>query len=190
MFDLSLYSLVLLAHVTTATVLIGHALLAPLIRRATLSADSLASLRTWLDFGERAAKANPVAAMILLTSGVYLGSVGWWTQPWFYVAAAAWLANSLLATLVIRKTAMRIGRAAGLRDGAIDPDVDRLRQSPGWHAAETILASNDLAMIYVMFLKPGLLECCIVIIGCAAVGFAWSHRPVRGRVEQREAVMG
>lgn len=190
MFDLSLYSLALLAHVTTATILTGHALLAPLIRRAVLSADSLAMLRAWLEFAQRAARANPIAAMILLATGVYLGSAGWWTQPWFYVALAAWLANSLLATLVIQKTAARIGRAAGSRDGVIAPDVDHIRQSRAWHVADTVLASNDLAMIYVMFQKPGLLEACLVVMGGIAIALAWIHRPARATVQQGEAVTG
>jgi hypothetical protein len=59
----------------------------------------------------RRSRANPAAAFILLGTGVYLGSAGWWTQAWFHVSLAAWLANSLLVSGEEAKASHRGGPA-------------------------------------------------------------------------------
>jgi hypothetical protein len=81
--EISIYSTVLIVHVFAAVVLIGSALHAPLARGLVRTAATLDDLRRALDFSRRATRWNPVAAVALLGSGVYLGSIGWWSLPWF-----------------------------------------------------------------------------------------------------------
>ena len=176
MFDLSLYSIVLLVHIASAIVLVGSALFAPLTRHAILRAPTVDRLRDWLDFLRRSARANPPAAMVLLASGLYLGSEGWWSQPWFYVALGAWAANLLLATLAVKPSVFALARAAAARgDGPVGPDVDRLRHSRRWEIAEGLMRGNDLAMLYVMFVKPTAAESLLVVAaaGLACLGIEW-----------------
>ena len=170
MFDLSVYAWALLAHVTAGSVLIGSSMVAVPVRRAAVGASSLDPLRMWLDFGRRSARANPIAAFVLLATGIYLGSSGWWTEPWFYVAAATWVINSSLAVLIVNPTAGTLGAAAARATGPeIPPDVAVLLRSTAWPIAEAIMRANDLVMLYVMFNKPSLAESCLVVAGTAAV---------------------
>jgi len=170
MFELSLYSVVLLAHIAAGIVLVSSAVFAPLTRGAILRATSLERLRDWVTFLERSVRANPPAAMLLLASGLYMGATGWWSQPWFYVAVGAWVVNLLLATRAVKPSAIALARAAASAgDGQVGPDVDRLRHSRRWELGEGIMRGNDLAMLYVMFLKPPAAESLLVV---AAAGLA------------------
>lgn len=170
MFDLSPYSIVLLLHVTAGIVLISSSLFAPLTRHAILSSTSIEALRGWLDFARRSVRANPPASLVLLLTGLYLGANGWWSQPWFFVAIAAWLVNVLLAVLVLQRRAMALGQAAGRAGtGPIDAAIDALRRAPSWDVAAEIMLANDLAMIYLMFMKPSLAESCLVVGGAGVL---------------------
>jgi hypothetical protein len=92
-----------------------------------LDAPTIDRLSDWLDVLRRSVRANPPAAMGLLASGLYLGSEGWWSQPWFYVALGAWVANFSCATFVVKPSVAALSRAAtGAGSG---PAVDRLRHS-------------------------------------------------------------
>lgn len=179
MFDVDVYSLVLLVHVTAAIALVSSGLFAPLVRRALLAAESMNAVRLWLDFGRRAARANPAASLAVLATGLYLGSAGWWTQPWFFVAGATWLANALVATLVVKRAAGATAEAAARTTGdAVTAEVDTLRRSRAWAAGLDVLLASDLALLYLMFNKPGLVESLIVVDG--AVGMAFALRALLG----------
>jgi hypothetical protein len=179
MFDLSFYAIALLAHVVAGTVLVGSTMFAPLVHRSILAADSFATLRMWLDLDRRASRANPPIAMVLLATGIYLGSAGFWSMAWFYVAVAAWVLNCALAIAVVDRTAAAVRAAAGTREGAIDAKVDALRRSRTWGLAHEIMGGSDLAMLYVMFVKPGLAESIVVTVGAMLLFVAVGQ--VRGR---------
>lgn len=172
MFSVSLYTVALVLHVAGGSVLIGLVVIGPLVRRSIRAAETLATLRQWLDFMGRAEKMALPSALVLLLTGVYLGSFGWWTQPWFYVASVAWAANSALATLVMRPSAERLHENIANRDGAVDAPADALRRSRPWDLALQLARANDVSMLYVMFAKPGLVECLIVIGGAALISIA------------------
>jgi hypothetical protein len=178
-FNLSLYALALLVHVVGGCMLIGSTLSTPLIRRSILAAPTLGLVRTWLDFARRAGRLNPAAAFAVLGTGIYLGSAGFWTQGWFWVALAAWLANTLLAVLVVDRTASALAAAAGSREGAIDAPVDAIRRSRAWELAEPVMRANDLGMLYVMFVKPSAIECVLVLAGAIALSIGADRRASR-----------
>lgn len=174
--ELSIYTLVLFAHLMSAIVLMGSGLVAPLAHRFVREARTLADLRRWLDFGRRSSKWNPIAALVLLGSGIYLGSIGWWAQPWFYVAIGAWVLNAALAGGVVGRTASVLDQAAARAgDGPVPPSVDALRRSRGWEAAHGAMLGSDVAILYVMMAKPGLTGSVgLVIVAIAlALGVSW-----------------
>jgi len=180
MFNVDVHSLVLLVHVAAAVALVSSGLFAPLVRRALLAAESMDAVRLWLDFGRRAAKANPATSLAVLATGIYLGSAGWWSQPWFFVAGATWLANALVATLVVKRAAGRTAAAAARTQGdAVTAEVDALRRSRAWTAGLDILLASDFSLLYLMFNKPGLIESLIVVDG--AVGVALAIRAIAWR---------
>jgi uncharacterized membrane protein len=166
MFEVSFYALVLFIHVASAIVLIGSSLFAPLARRLMQSASSRAELLTALDLGRRAGRFNPPSAMVLLASGLYLGSLGWWTQGWFIVAVLAWIANAMLASLVIHRAAGALAGEASKGGEALTGRVEALRYSRAWTIAARVMFANDVAMLYLMMMKPALLET-LLLLGAA-----------------------
>lgn len=179
MSDLSISSVALLVHVVAGTLLIGSSVFAPLVHKSMATADSLGALRVWVDMARRSSRANPAFAVVLLATGIYLGSQGWWTQPWFYVAAASWLVDSLLALLVIDPSTAALGAAIGTREGAIDAPADALRRSRKWVLAGEVMRGSDLSMIYLMFVKPGLIESLVVVAAAIALFVAISAGRLR-----------
>ena len=168
--DLSPYLLVLFAHVVSAIALVGESIGSPLIQRQVRTARTAGELKTWVAFAQQATKFNGPIALVLLGSGVYLGSFGWWAQPWFYVAAGAWVVNAILGGGVIKRTAGAIAQAvATARDERVPAEADRLRQSPTWRLAHAVMLANDLALVYVMFGKPELVASLVVFFAFNAV---------------------
>ena len=154
------YAIVLFVHVFAAVALVGHSLSTPVIRNVIREADSLHDLRHWLAFAARAGRLNPVAAVILLATGIYLGSYGWWGQPWFLVSIAAWLVNAALAGAVLKpsyKAVMSAAAKAG--EGPVTAEVDELRQSRRLAVSEQAMLASDVVILFVMFNKPGLIVC-------------------------------
>lgn len=183
MFDLSIYSVVLVAHVTAATVLIGSSLVVPLIRRSVLGAGSTTELLMWLGLGHRAERMNPVSAFLVLGTGVYLGSAGWWGQGWFYVAVALWVLNAVLAAGVVRRAESALTAAARASHGPVTADVDALRRSAAWVMASSVILASDLTMLYVMFIKPSVAESLLVVgVVAAAIAGGSLARNGRGRI--------
>lgn len=199
MLNLSAYSIAILLHLAAAVVLVGGSVFSMHVRRAILDASSVGALRAWLGFARRSSAANPLAALVLLGTGIYLGSRGWWAHPWFYVALAAWLANALLAGQVLKPAGMAMGSAlAGVADDApVEGLVDALRRSPGWRVAGAVMLASDMAMLFLMVQKPPLIESLAVVLGAMAIGggvtLARARRsrldrmPARGRPQYNAA---
>lgn len=174
MFDVSLATAILLAHVVAGVLLVGSSIFSSFIRRALVTAPSVESLLMWLDFGRRATAANLPIALVLLASGIYLGSTGWWSQGWFYVAAGAWVVNATLAGLVLKRSAVALAKAAArVGRGPVGPDLEALRRSRAWELAEQTMRANDIGMLYVMYMKPSVLESLLVIGAVLAASLAW-----------------
>jgi len=192
MFDLNAYSLVLLGHVIAATTLIGSSMFEPLVRRSVVSAESVRELRLWMDLARRAARLNPVAALAVLGTGLYLGSAGWWSQGWFYVALGLWLLNSVLAVAVVKRAASALASAAARSDdGPITGELEARRRSSSWTVAAEIMRATDLSMLYVMFVKPSAVESCLVAAALITVfvGAATARRAEAGRRPQGNATL-
>jgi hypothetical protein len=155
--ELSMYPLLLFIHVLSAIVLMGSTLSAPLARGLVLRARSAADLGASIALSRRAVKWNPLAAIVLLATGIYLGSWGWWSQPWFYVSIASWIVSTVLAVAVLQRAEEAIAALAGRAgDGPITAELDAMRQSRKWGLTHAAMFANDLAILFIMFVKPSL----------------------------------
>ena len=163
MFTMSLYSAVLFVHISSAIALIGGSLVAPHIRRLVAEARTVAELETGLLLARRAAKFSPLLAIVLLATGLYMGSLGWWRQPWFLVAVVGWCVNFLLAKLVVKRTAATIAQVAFQNREGLSERVDQLRRSPGWTIAGRVMLAVDFSLLFLMLNKPGLAGSAIVV---------------------------
>lgn len=171
MTDFSAYSLILFAHVVAGVGLLATGLFAPLTLHLIRAAHTLAELRAWVAFEQRSTRWNPAAAFVLLATGVYLGSYGWWTQPWFFVAVGAWVVNAALAAAIVKRTAGALAdQAQGPGEAPVPTGLNVTRWSRGWTAASASLLATDLAILYLMFAKPGLMVSLLLAVLANVVG--------------------
>lgn len=180
------YELLLFLHVAVAFALVGGSLSAPRFRGAIRAAGSSAEMRQWIGFARRATRLNPAAALIVLATGIWLGSQGWWTEGWFYVSIAAWLANSLLAVLVVNRTEESLEKAVDA--GGTLEAVDSIRFATKWDVATASMLANDFALIWIMMQKPSATASLVVIVAANAllIGIARARRGSAPRHEGRE----
>lgn len=183
---LSMYTAALFLHILAAMVLVGGSLFTQLLRGPIRSATSIGALRGWLDLGRRSARLNPPSALLLLATGLWLGRDGWWDFPWFWVAVGAWAVNATLAVAVVRRAAVAVAVAAARAgDGPVSSGIDRLRRSRSWALAETVMATNDLALLFLMVDKPALgRSLAVVALAHLAV---FGVRLVKGRLQRARA---
>ena len=154
---MSIYAVVLFVHVLAAFVLIGSSLSSAPLRSAINSATTRGEVAAFTRLAVQSTRLNPVAAMILLATGIHLGSYGWWTAAWFYVSAAAWVINLLLAVLVVKPAEQAlVESSAGAAEDRIDARLDRARNRRGWNLAGAAMLANDLALVWIMYNKPAL----------------------------------
>jgi hypothetical protein len=175
---MTVHALVLFAHVVAATVLVGGSLVAPFARHAIRDAPTLGALRPWLSFVRNSTRLHPLAALVLLASGVYLAA-GRWSEGWLPVSTALFVVTSLVAVKAVGARGERIAAlAASAGEGPIGPDIDALRRSAAWGVAGDVLVANDLAALFLMSVQPGLLASIAAVV--VSNGVVAALRAVRG----------
>ncbi|MBK9001124.1 MAG: DUF2269 family protein [Myxococcales bacterium] len=177
---MNVYSSVVFLHIASASVLIGSSLSSQFVRDALRRARTVREVAGWLDFERRSTRANPIAAMTLLATGLYLGSAGWWTSGWFVVSVVLFVFSAAWAVRVVVTELGLIGRAAAeASDGPVPAALDELRWSERLDLAADALLGADAAALFLMVTKPGPAGA----IGVAALGLgaAFAARLVRRR---------
>jgi hypothetical protein len=178
------YVVVLFVHVAAATALVaGSVIAAPAVRSAVRRARTAEELRAFLSIGRPLAMLNPMAALCVLASGVYLTSrAHFWTVPWVQVGIAVWVLNSVTAARIVKPAIQRV--VAGAADGA-SPNpgtlLDSLRWSPRWTYGGDVLAANDVAVLYLMTAKPGMAGSllALLVVNAAVFGLRTWRFPSR-----------
>lgn len=154
---MSVYTLVIVIHVLAGMFLVGGAFaeagLRLAIRRAGTRQDVLALIRHYA----AALKPHPLVAFLLLGTGIWLGSSGWWSTAWFAVSATAWVMNVVLSVTTIKPSAKSVAAAAMSGSGdAVDAALETARTRRLWHLGASSLFANNLGFVWVMYMKPGL----------------------------------
>lgn len=153
----ALYPVLVFVHVLAAIVLLGSSLFTPLVRASIRSAATVGEVRTWLGFARSMGRFNPAASLLVLATGVYLGSFGWWNAPWFAVALGAFLVNLILALRVVKPLGMSLASLlGGPAETRIPEAADRRRRTPSWELATDAMIANDCVLLFLMLGKPGL----------------------------------
>jgi len=151
------YDVVVFAHIVAATVLLGTSFLAPLSRAVLRRAPTAGQASTWLAIELRMTMLNPFAALVVLASGLYLGSLIGWPSGWFAVSVAAFFINALVAMVFARRLHERLGaELSGDPEAPISAEADRHRWSIGWEIVNGVLLANDLALLFLMIRQPEL----------------------------------
>ncbi|NIP79710.1 MAG: hypothetical protein GWM90_11040 [Gemmatimonadetes bacterium] len=156
---MSLYALMVFFHISAAFLLLSTSIVGePLIRAAARRTGSVHELRAYLAIGRPMARLSPVAAMLVLATGIYLASVGrFWALGWVQASTAFWLINSIVAVAVVRRAVDRLDEeVSATTDAVVGSGLDRLRWAPAWSWGPDLVAANDAVMLALMTLRPSL----------------------------------
>jgi uncharacterized membrane protein len=153
------YMLMVFVHVAAAVMLLGGSVLgSPHVRASVRRATHTRELRAYLAMGQPLLVLEPVAALLVLASGVFLASVAnFWTLAWVQVATVFWLVNAVVAGALVKPAIGRLAAAAAeAGDGPVGEHLEVLRRSSRWSFGGDLLMANDTAMLFLMVFKPGL----------------------------------
>jgi hypothetical protein len=147
-------------------------------------------MRAYLAMARQLSALEPVSAIVVLASGVYLASVAsFWTVGWVQVAMAFWVVNAAVAGALVHPAMGRVAEAlSSSPDGPVGADLHALRWSGRWSIGGDLLLADDAAMLWLMVIQPGLAGSLMVVaivnvaIGAARVMHSRGHaaypRPV------------
>jgi hypothetical protein len=168
---MNLYLLILFVHVAAAVALLsGSVVGSPAVRGAVRRAGSTDDVRAILAAGRPLLVLEPVAALLVLGSGLYLTSaLRFWTLGWVQVAMAAWLVNAVVAAALVKPAVGRVAASAAAAAGAVGEGLHALRWSPRWSAGGDVLLANDVTILFLMVAKPGLGASLLTVAGANAL---------------------
>ena len=154
---MSVYTLVIIIHVLSGMFLVGGGFAEIGLRVAIRRAGTRPEVITLIRHYATALKPHPLVALLLLGTGIWLGSSGWWSAAWFAVSALAWVMNVALSLTTIKPSAKAVAMAAMSGSGdAIDETLDRARTHRRWHLGASSMFANNLGFVWVMYMKPDL----------------------------------
>jgi hypothetical protein len=152
------YTLVVFIHSAAAVALLaGSVIGSPAVRAAARRAATAQELRAYLALGGPLLVLEPVAALAVLASGIYLTAFWGWAPGWIQVAVGLWILNMVVAAALVHPAHKRIAQAAAAAgDEPVGPQLQALRSSPRWLLGGDVLMANDAAVLFLMVAKPGL----------------------------------
>jgi hypothetical protein len=152
------YTLVVFVHSAAAVALLaGSVIGSPAVRAAAGRAATAQELRAYLGLGGPLLVLEPVAALLVLASGIYLTAFWGWSPGWIQVAVGLWVLNLAVAAALVHPAHKRIAQAAAAAgDEPVGPQLHALRSSPRWLLGGDVLMANDAAVLFLMVAKPGL----------------------------------
>ena len=165
---MSLYELIVFLHVAAAVALLSGSIVAsPAVRAAVRRAQTTQEMRAYLAIGRPLLILEPVSAIVLLATGVYLTSVaGFWTLGWVQVSLAAWVVNAGVAATLVKPAISGVAAVIDTAsDGEVGSDLDVLRWSDRWSIGGDVLLANDAATLYLMSMKPDLAGALMLVVG-------------------------
>jgi hypothetical protein len=164
---MSLYDLVLFVHVAAAVALLGGSVIAsPAVRAAIRRARTIEEMRAYLSIGHPLLMLEPISALVILATGVYLTNISaYWNEGWVQVPAALWLVNAAFAGALVKPAIRRIAdQAAAASDDLVGHELDTLRWSRRWSFGGDMLMANDAVALYLMSMKPALAESLLIVV--------------------------
>jgi len=166
------YELIVFVHIAAAVSLLsGSVFGSPAVRAAVRRARTTQEMRAYLAIGRPLLLIEPLSALIVLATGIYLAHVAnFWSQGWVQVPLVFWFVNSVVAVRMVKPVMSRVAaEAAEAGEGPVGQRLDALRRSARWSFGGDLLLANDAAMLYLMALKPGLAGSLLVVVGANAI---------------------
>jgi uncharacterized membrane protein len=189
---MNLYMVVVFIHVAAAIALVSSSvIMAPRVRAAIRDATTIEDVRSYVNISRPLHLLEPLSALLVLLTGIYLTSVAsFWTQGWVQIAVVCWIANSIIASVFVNPVLGRLATTPALPfDATIPPELEAVRRSPRWIASGDALMANDMAMVWLMTIKPDLVGSLLAVAFSNAAAISWRamRRPSRPSTFSRRA---
>ena len=167
---MDLYHVVLFVHIMGAIVLVGMGFTMPVLMGALTRTATVQGVRDWAKALHVIAKMGNPAALLVLLSGLYMA---WdqfsFAQGWIIVSLVLFFIAGGIAGGVMDPELKKLEAAAAeAADGPVPADLRAMTAAPKLHNFEALLFGVDLAIVFLMTNKPGLVGALIA----AAVGIA------------------
>lgn len=166
-----LYHVALFLHIVFAIALVGGSVWAHVTASLLPRAGSIEGIRSHVRFLAAISKSGGPLAMLVLIPGLYMAfSGGHWGAGWPGVALVLFAATGGLAFRVLEPGVQRVQAVLDeTPDGPITPEVGAKLANPKLTMATWLMAGMDLAIVYLMTNKPGLVGSVVVgVLGIAA----------------------
>ncbi len=188
---MDLYNVALFAHIVGAIFIVGMGFFNPFMANALTRTPTVAGVREWAGVLHKISKAGGPFALLILASGIYMVIAQYsFAQPWVIVSLVLFVVAGGIASGVLDPAIAKIVAAAkDTPDGPVPDELRALTTNSRMHDFEAMLFGVDLALVFLMAVKPGLLGALAVVVAGVAVGgirIALAHR----RHEQTPAVAG
>lgn len=180
--NMTLYELMLLAHILGAVVVVGGSLVGPLLMRRLRAASSVASLRAVAGVAQALSKLAGPSAGVVLVAGVVMVVLDWsFGDGWILVSLALFAVSGVLAVAVAEPVLKRVvALAETTPDGPVTPEIRAAVHDQKLAGAHNTLVAVDIAIVALMTLKPGLAASVGIGVAAIAVGVGFSFAE-RGR---------
>lgn len=178
---MSLYGAVLFLHVITAILLVGGSMWSHVAGAMLARSETVEGARSHASFLQTFSRASgPLAALVLL-AGIYMATdAGLWGEAWLVASLVLFLLVGAGAALVVDPSTTRMVRVLDeARAGAMTPAIAGELADPRLTVVLSLFAASDLALVFLMTNKPGLIGSLTVIGAFEAVGALWAARELR-----------
>ena len=151
------YHVVLFGHIVGATLLVSYGFVMQMLTAGVRRTRTVDGLRTWLSIMAGYAKAGPVAAVVVLLSGLYMTFDAFsFREGWIVVSLALFVLAGAIAGGVLNKhLAAVLEKAQAAPDGPAPAELVAEATSPRAANFESVMAGLDLSIIFMMTNKPG-----------------------------------
>jgi hypothetical protein len=168
------YLLVVFAHVVVAIATFALMAIALFALIRAKGASTTEEIGTWLRGAAAVARWLPVGSLLLLLSGVFLAWSRWgFGSGWLEVSAAALLLISLAGAGVSGPRMRALGQAVMHAGSGPVPGSIRARLAdPVLWSTEHAIAGAVVAVVFLMEIKPALLESVFVVALGSVLGAA------------------
>lgn len=156
---MSLYAVIVFVHVVSAIALVGSTFLAPFLGAGLRRTGTVQGLREWAKLNHDVGTFAGHAAPVVLLAGLYLAFAGgWWGSGWLEASLLLFAFAGVAALGVLDPALKRlVDAAAQAPDGPIGSELDALRHDRRLTATEAYLLPGDVAIVFLMITKPGVL---------------------------------
>ena len=180
---MDLYHVVLFGHIVAAVVLVSFGFVMPMLTAGLRRTRTVESLQTWLAIMSRYSKTGPIAAVLVLLTGLYMTFDNFsFREGWIVVSLVLFVAAGAIAGGVLDKHLTRVlEEAQATPDGPVPAGLLADATSPRISNFESVMGGLDIAIIFMMTNKPGWVGALVAAAAGQAIAGVMIARRARGK---------